>query len=275
MAPKNSTLLARLVLASTICLCPLMLHAQEISLSGTVTDATDAVLPGVTVTAVHTDTGNTFVGVTDANGNYLINALRTGTYTLKVELTGFSNLTGSNLALQVGQHAVLNFKLTVSSLQESVTVAANAPLVELTQSKVGGNIDQRQIEELPLNGRNWLDLSLLSPGSRVNQVSAALGGGVSTGSSPVTGAGGNTGAFQLNLDGQQVTNQLACTTWGQFKFSNDAIQEFEMVTSRFDATQGRSTQVQLNVVTKAGTNQLNGTAAGYFRSDKFNSPDFI
>jgi hypothetical protein len=140
---------------------------------------------------------------------------------------------------------------------------------------VNGNIDQRQIEELPLNGRNWLDLSLLSPGSRVNAVSAALGGGVSTGSSPVTGAGGNTGAFQLHLDGQQVTNQLACTSWGQFKFSNDAIQEFEMVTSRFDATQGRSTQVQLNVVTKAGTNQLNGTAAGYFRSDKVNSPDFI
>jgi carboxypeptidase family protein len=275
MARKNSTLLGRFVLASAICLGPSMLHAQEVALSGTVTDTTDAVLPGVTVTAVHTDTGNTFVGVTDANGNYLINALRTGAYTLRVELTGFSTVTSSNLELQVGQHAVLNFKLSVSSLQESLTVAATAPLVELTQSKVGGNIDQRQIEELPLNGRNWLDLSLLSPGSRVNQVSAALGGGVSTGSSPVTGAGGNTGAFQLNLDGQQVTNQLACTSWGQFKFSNDAIQEFEMVTSRFDATQGRSTQVQLNVVTKAGTNQLNGTAAGYFRSDKFNSPDFI
>jgi hypothetical protein len=224
---------------------------------------------------VHTDTGNTFVGVTNATGSYLIGALRAGTYTLKVELPGFSTLLRENLQLQVGQHAVLNFKMTVSTVEESISVAASVPLVELTQSKVNGNIDQRQIEELPLNGRNWLDLSLLSPGSRVNAVSAALGGGVSTGSSPVTGAGGNTGAFQLNLDGQQVTNQLACTTWGQFKFSNDAIQEFEMVTSRFDATQGRSTQVQLNVVTKAGTNQFGGTAAGYFRSDKFNSPDFI
>src|ERR1700724_1635473 len=103
MTVRSSTRLGRMILVSTIFfLCPLMLHAQEISLSGTVPDATDAVLRGVTVTAVHTDTGNRFVGVTDANGNYLINALRTGAYTLKVELTGFSNLTGSNLELQVG-----------------------------------------------------------------------------------------------------------------------------------------------------------------------------
>jgi hypothetical protein len=264
------------MLASAIFfLCPLLLHAQDIALSGTVTDATDAVLPGVTVTATHTETGNTFFGVTDANGNYLINVLRTGSYTLKVELTGFTTLTRTDLQLQVGQHAVLNFKMSVSSVEESLTVSGSAPLVDLTQSKVGGNIDQRQIEELPLNGRNWLDLSLLAPGSRVNNVSAALGGGLTTGSAPVYAAGGNTGGFQLNVDGQQVTNQLACTSWGQFKFSNDAIQEFEMVTSRFDATQGRSTQVQVNAVTKAGTNQLSGTAAGYFRSDKFNSPDFI
>src|ERR1700681_2457766 len=110
MTRRCSTWLRQAIFASSIVLlCPLMLHAQDIALAGTVTDATEAVLPGVTVTAVHTDTGNTFVGVTDANGNYLINALRTGAYTLKVELTGFSTVTGSNLQLQVGQHAVLNF----------------------------------------------------------------------------------------------------------------------------------------------------------------------
>jgi hypothetical protein len=261
MAQRCSAALKVLALAATVSLWPVMLHAQEVALSGTVTDATDAVLPGVTVTAVHTDTGNTFVGVSNASGSYLINALRAGSYTVTVDLPGFSSIKRENLIIQVGQRLVLNFKMTVSSLQESVTVAASSPLVDLAQSKVSGNIDQRQIQDLPLNGRNWLELTLLAPGSRVNTVT----------NSPF----GNTGAFQLNVDGQQVTNQLACTTWGQAKFSNDAIQEFEMVTSRFDASQGRSTGVQVNAVTKAGTNQLAGTAAGYFRSDKFNSPDFI
>src|SRR6266571_3305534 len=86
MTGRGSTRLGRVMLTSTIFfLCPLMLHAQEIALSGTVTDATDAVMPGVTVTAVHTDTGNTFVGVTDATGSYLISGLRAGTYTLKLD----------------------------------------------------------------------------------------------------------------------------------------------------------------------------------------------
>src|SRR5260370_40771853 len=109
MTRRDSTPVRRVILASAMLLfCPAMLLAQESALSGTVTDVTDAVLPGVTVTALHTETGNTFVGVTDSKGNYLINALRTGAYTLKLELTGFSPLTRTNLELQVGQHVVLN-----------------------------------------------------------------------------------------------------------------------------------------------------------------------
>src|SRR5713226_1090672 len=105
MARRTSALLRTLVLASTVFfLGPVMLHAQDVALSGTVTDATDAVLPGVTVTAVHTDTGTTFAGVTDASGKYVINALRTGTYTVKVELPGFTTEARENLELQVGQH---------------------------------------------------------------------------------------------------------------------------------------------------------------------------
>jgi hypothetical protein len=242
-----------------------MLAAQDVALSGTVTDATDAVLPGVTVTAVHTDTGTTFAGVTDASGKYVINALRTGTYTVKVELPGFTTEAREHLELQVGQHAVLNFKMTVSTLQESVTVTGAAPLIELTQSKVGGNIDQRQMQDLPLNGRNWMELTLLTPGSRLNAVTQ-------NGESPF---GVSAGSFQLNVDGQQVSNMMACARWGQPKYSKDAIQEFEMVTSRFDATQGRSTNVQVNAVTKAGGNRFAGTTSGYFRSDSFNSRDFI
>jgi len=271
------TRLRRGILAlALVCAFPVLSWAQDTTMSGTVTDSTDAVLPGVTVTAVHVESGNTFSAVTDARGAYLINAMRAGMYKVTVDLQGFASQIRDGLELQVGQHPILNFKMGVSTIAETVTVSGNSPLIDTTQSKLSGNIDRRQIQDLPLNGRNWMDLTLLSPGSRVNSVSGtALTGPTNNQISSAGSPFGNTGAFQLNVDGQQVTNQLACTSWGQAKFSNDAIQEFEMVTSRFDASQGRSTGVQVNAVTKSGTNRFSGTAAGYFRSDQLNSADFI
>jgi carboxypeptidase family protein len=257
--------LRKLVVVGAILFLPWTLEAQDVAVSGTVADATDAVLPGVTVTATLTDTGTTSIGVTDALGHYAITALRSGRYSIKVELPGFSSVVRDNISLQVGQHAVLDFKMSMASVLETITVNADAPLVDLTQSKVGGNIDQRQMQDLPINGRNWMELTLLAPGSRINAVAGF-------GESPF---GTSAGSFQLNVDGQQVSNMMACARWGQPKYSKDAIQEFEMVTSRFDATQGRSTNVQVNAVTKAGTNRFGGTTSGYFRSDKFNSPDFL
>ncbi len=149
---------------------PVIGYAQETVLSGTVVDATDAVLPGVTVTALHVESGNTFVGVTDAAGTYRIGALRPGAYKLTVELAGFTTVARENLELLLGQHAVVNFKMTVSTVQESVTVTGEAPLLDTAQSKLGGNIDPRQMQELPVNGRNWTDLTLLAPGSRNNTI---------------------------------------------------------------------------------------------------------
>src|SRR5229473_2900580 len=168
MARRNSALLRTLVLASAVVfLGPVMLHAQDVTLTGTVTDATKLVLPGVTVTAVNVDSGNTFTGVTDASGAYVINAIRAGTYKLTVALPGFSTQRRDNLELQVSQRAVLNFSLAISSLEETVTVQGSSPLVDFTRSQVAGVIDQKQIRELPLNGRNWMELALLAPGNRV------------------------------------------------------------------------------------------------------------
>src|SRR5262245_51612728 len=134
----------RLTLAGLMLLCPLWslpLHAQEVGLTGTVTDSTGAVLPGVTVTATHTESGNTFVGVSDASGVYLLNALRTGAYTVRVELSGFTTIIREALDLLVGQRAAVNFTMTLTSLQETVTVSGQAPLVEFTQSRLAGVID--------------------------------------------------------------------------------------------------------------------------------------
>ena len=234
--------------------------AQEATLSGTISDATSSVLPGVTITAVHEASGNTFVAVTDDRGFYRL-PLRTGLYRLNAELAGFANVNRS-LELLVGQQAVMNLQMAPSAVQESVTVTAEAPLLDMTSSTLAGNVDPRQMQDLPVNGRNWLDLTMLTPGARTNSV----------GEAPVLGDG--RGTYQLNVDGQQVTNYVQFNRANP-RYSRDAIAEFEFVANRFDATQGRSMGVQVNAITKSGTNTPGGTLSGYFRDDAFNAPDFV
>ncbi len=260
MNVRTIVLLATFV---TLIAIPLRLDAQEVSLAGAVTDTTDARLPGVSITALHVDTGNTFVGISDPSGQYQISGLRTGIYKVTAELQGFRSVTQENIELLVGQRAVVNFKMALSAMAETVLVTAESPLVDISRSKLGGNVDTRQVQELPVNGRNWMQLTMLTPGSRTNTV----------GDSPTLAT--SAGSFQLNLDGQQVTQLIAQTGYGQPRFSRDAMQEFQFVTSRFDATQGRSSGAQVNAVTKSGTNIYAGTLSGYFRSDTFNAADFI
>jgi hypothetical protein len=264
---------ALLVVASSIFLVPWAARAQDATMTGTITDATEAVLPGVTVTATHVDTGTTFVGVSEDNGTYRIPALRVGVYRITAELAGFSTVTRENVQLLVGQNVVLNLQLSVSTVQETVTVSGQAPLVDTTASELGGNIDPVQMQALPVNGRNWMGLTILAPGSRANDV-----GESPTGTGGTTGGGsarGDPGYYQLILDGQQVTNTMAQSTFGQPKFARDSISEFQFMSARFDATQGRSQGIVVNAVTKSGANTAFGSAYGYFRDDSMNAADFV
>ena len=249
----------RLLVISAILALPVTGYAQEAVVSGTVTDSTGGVLPGVTVTALHEASGNTFLGVTDEHGAFRL-PVRTGAYRITVELAGFTSVTRGGLELLVGQQAVVNLQLVPSGVQESVTVTGEAPLIDISSSTVSGNIDPRQMQELPLNGRNWMDLALLAPGSKRNE------GGVPD---------NRQGYAQVNVDGQAVTVLYGNTSDDQPNFSKDAIAEFELITNRFDATQGRSAGLQLNAVTKSGTNTFSGLFSGYFRHDRFNAADFI
>jgi hypothetical protein len=235
--------------------------AQDTVITGTITDASDAVLPGVTVTAQHADTGNTFSGVTDGSGVYRIGPVRPGVYTVTAELPGFASMKRENLELLLGQRVVLDLRMALTGVAEAVTVTGAAPLIDVTQSRVGGNIDTRQMQVLPINGRDWKQLTMLAPGARAN----AVGEGVF----------GNVGSYQLNMDGQEVTNGMSYGNVVQPKFSRESIGEFEMVTARFDVTQGRSRGVMVNAISKSGTNTPAGTAYGYFRDDKLNAADFI
>jgi Carboxypeptidase regulatory-like domain/TonB dependent receptor-like, beta-barrel len=246
-----------LVMFSTL---PAMAFAQEATLTGTITDATGGVLPGVTVTAVNEATGNTFTGVTDERGIYRI-ALRVGTYRMSIELQGFTTVQRTGVQLLVGQTASINAQMSPSTVQETVTVTAEAPLLNVTTSSLGGNVDPTQVQELPVNGRNWMALALLAPGSRTSSTNA-------TTPLPDRNDGENR-EFQLNVDGQQVSAEIGAG--GQPRYSQDSIAEFQFLSNRFDATLGRSSGVQVNVVTKSGTNELSGLLRGNFRDDSLNA----
>ena len=156
---------AKWILLTVLLLLPARAFAQEATLTGTITDATGGVLPGATVTAVHEATGNRVVAVTDETGRYRI-PVRVGGYQITVELQGFTTVTRGNVQLLIGQTVNVNLQMAPSSVQETVTVTAEAPLLNVSTSTMGGNFDPTQVQELPVNGRNWMALALLAPGSR-------------------------------------------------------------------------------------------------------------
>ncbi|HEY3159684.1 MAG TPA: carboxypeptidase-like regulatory domain-containing protein, partial [Vicinamibacterales bacterium] len=253
----------RLLTVGVLLVLPALASAQDATLGGTVVDSTGGVLPGATLTAVHEASGNTFEGFTDERGVYRI-AARAGVYRLTVNMPGFRSVNRQGIELLVGQQVVLNIELSPSNVQESITVTAEAPLLDLTSSSLGGNVDPRQTQELPVNGRDWMALTTLAPGMKAN----------ATDLGPTAGERMGNREFQLNIDGQEVSVAQGGNR-GQPRFSRDAIGEFQFLSSRFDATQGRSTGLMVNAITKSGTNVSAGSFSGYFRDDKFNAADFL
>jgi hypothetical protein len=238
------------------------LAQQNAEISGTVTDQTGAVIPGVTVTVTDTGSGAVFKGITDEVGQFHFLALRASQYTISAELAGFATLTKQGFELLVGQQARINLTMQPATVAQEVEVTSAAPLVETTVSQVASNIDPRQMQELPINGRNWLDLTVFAPGARATSVTEA----------PLPR---DNGSFQLNMDGQEITSTISASSFGSSHYARDSIAEFQFVTNRFDATQGRSGGVQVNAVTKSGTNSYHGSAYGYFRDQSLNAADFV
>jgi hypothetical protein len=171
---------------------PVLASAQDATITGTITDTTGGVLPGVTVTMVHEASGISFESVTDERGVFRMPA-RIGNYRITATLAGFADAVRTGLPVAVGQVVTINLQMAPSGLQESVTVTGEAPLLDVTSSSLGTNISQAQMEELPINGRNWQDLGMLALGNRVN--------GVGTNEIAAEGSG----TYQVNVDGQQVT----------------------------------------------------------------------
>ncbi len=252
----------RRVFLAAMLLLPVRVFAQEATFTGVITDATGGVLPGVAITAVLEATGNTFVAVTDERGFYRM-PVRVGTYRLLAELQGFATVERPALQILTGQTMAINLQMSPSTLQETVTVTGEAPLLKTATSSLGGNIDPLQVQEMPSEGRNWMALLLLAPGSRSTSANPA---------EPLETRNANrTREYQTNVDGMQFANTMG--GGGQPAFSQEMIAEFQYISNRFDATQGRSSGVQVNMITKSGTNRYAGSLRGNFRDDRFNAPN--
>ena len=133
-------------------------------------DESGLVLPGVTVTAVDPSTGLTLAAFTDGSGQYRVQSVPAGTYDLTAELPAFATVVLTDIELLVGQNATLDFTMGLATVQETVTVTGEAPLIDFQQADVGGNVDRRQMDMIPISGRNWMELTMLVKGVTNNTV---------------------------------------------------------------------------------------------------------
>ncbi len=229
-------------------------------LRGTVVDESGGVLPGVTVTATHVETGTSRTTTTGANGDYLMPAMPLGTYKVTAELSGFSTIVREGFRLGVGEAISINFSMKVAQVQETLTVTGEAPLIDTKKSDLTGSVDPEQVQQLPLNGRNWLDLVSMVPGAR-----GVLG-------DIRAGASGNDAA-RYQMDGLNVTGQ---GTGGETQtYSQEVVGEVQVLTNRYDAEYGRVTGAVINAVTKAGSNAYHGSGYYYLRDDKMDATNWL
>jgi hypothetical protein len=233
--------------------------SQQTSITGRLTDPSNASVASATVTATGDD-GTKLETVTNSQGIYQIPGVRAAKYLLRFQAPGFAPAERT-LNLLVGQVANVDVSLQVASASTSVAVEAAAAAVDTATSTVAGDVSPTEVSRVPLNGRNYLQLAALVPGITSNDVT----------NSPLGVSDG--GKLQINVDGQQVTQNSAGDSFGEPQYSQDAIDQFQIIMNRFDATLGRSSRIQINVQTKSGSNQFHGTLYGYFRNDAFNASD--
>lgn len=263
MVPRLRSVLGAAMFALLI--SPVTAQQGTAVLQGSVADQSQAPLPGATVTAVNTETGISRSAPTDDLGRYRFAAMPTGLYKITAELSGFATVTHTDIRLLVGAEVSLDFTLGVSALQESVTVAAEAPLIERGKSHVATTIDEKQINEMPLISRNFLTLAALVPGAgRATSLVATQ---------PLQIGGADARAnYTTIIDGGDVDDDI----WGApvQTFTQDSIKEFQVITNRFDAEYGKALEAVVNVVSKSGTNAMSGSAYLFQRDDAFRSKSY-
>jgi Carboxypeptidase regulatory-like domain/TonB dependent receptor-like, beta-barrel/TonB-dependent Receptor Plug Domain len=266
---------ACLLLALCAIAAPAVAQGTTGSISGFITDDTHAALPGATVTVRHIDTDQKRVVVTDGAGRFRAQELAPGRYEVAVELQGFRTARTPPFALTVGQDATVNLQMKVGGLDEQVTVTGEATQVNMRQSSVAMLVDEKQIRELPLNGRDFSQLTLLQPGvtaspSTQQQVDRGMGTQVS-----IAGARPNQISYQLDgTDANTQGNGSPGSAAGGL-LGVETVREFQVLVNNYSAEYGRSTGGIVTAVTRSGTNAVRGTAFEFTRNSRFDSRTYF
>ena len=239
------------------------------SVSGSVSDSSGAPIPSAAVRIINGATHETHATATSSNGAYIFPIVPVGDYVLEAEAAGFKLEKRTGITLDVNQNARADFVLQVGSVRDVVEVKADSPLVDTMDVQLGETVDQERIENLPLNGRNVYDLIGLMPGA-VNVTTAVTG---TNDSNQMSVNGNNIRSNNFYIDGGQNTSQWR--NGGNMSPNPDAIAEFHLITSNFDAEYGRQPGSVLNVVTRSGSNAYHGTVFEFLRNDSVNARNFF
>src|SRR5258708_26898839 len=265
-----------MVVAALLAMTTPAIHAQATTatLQGIVTDASGAAVPDAKVAVKNTGTGAAQDGASNAQGRYVLSNLNVGVYDVEVSKTGFQSTVRRGITLNVGAVVVLDFSLQVGQQTQSVTVEGQAATVETTDATVGNLTDQRQMRELPLNGRNFEQLIQITPGVVVMTGNSFLTSGFQGRAQQYSIAGSRPTGQAILLDDENLQNywnkgmgSVAGTSLGV-----EAIGEFQTLTNTYGAQFGGKGAV-INAVRKSGTNSLHGSAYEFFRNDKLDSWD--
>jgi hypothetical protein len=258
-------------------------HAQIVggSISGVVQDSSGAAVSGATVTVRQTETGATRILVTGANGRYAAPSVPVGEYTVSAALNGFQTQQKTGISLVVGQSREIDFTLGISAVQQQVVVNAEESEVNTTSQQTSGLIDERQVKELPLNGRSYDELLTLNPATvnYTNQRSGSVGTSNSSVGNmfSIGGRRPQDNLFLLNgieYTGASLINVTPGGTSGQL-LGVDAVREFNVVTDTYGASYGKRDGAQVSIVTTSGTNQLHGSAFEFVRNSALDARNYF
>ena len=262
-----------LLVAALLATSPALAQSTA-TLQGTVSDSKGAVLPNATVLVRNRSTSSERTTQTDSDGNYQFAALPVGLYTVEVRVEGFKTQVADQVTIEVAKTVVQNFQMDVGAITEQVLVSSDVPVIETATTSVGTVINQRTVQEIPLNGRHFVDLGLLIPGSvtppQNGFLTAPLRG---QGSFAFNTAGAREDTVNFMINGvnlnDMVQNQIT------FQPSINTVQEFKVDNSTFSAEYGRNSGAIVNIATRSGTNEYHGEAFEFLRNEALDARNFF
>ena len=241
-------------------------------LGGVVRDESGAVLPGATVVATHVETGFSIERFTDADGRFYMPSLPIGAWEIAAELPGFRRVVRTGVMLDIGRTLELPFQLELGTLSEEVTVSADAPLLQTTNAEISDIITNDEVEQIPLNGRQFLQLAQLSDAVVIPP--GGTRGAALQQAGPLPNIGGQRAGHNIYLlDGVKVTDELFNNL--VINPSVDSIHEFKIQKSMYPPEFGGKASALINVATKAGTNRYHGSAFGFVRDERFDAHNYF